>query len=87
MKTIPKTLFIGSSMVLALGLSSCTTTYDAHGRPVETIDPGAAVVGALAIGAIGYAIGENNSHDHHKHYKHGHHRPPHHGHHGHHRRR
>lgn len=43
-----------------LPLASCMTTYDSYGRPVQTVDPGAAAVGVLAAGAIGYAIGQNN---------------------------
>lgn len=46
--------------VLALATTACTTTYDAYGRPVQTVDPGAAAAGAAAAGAIGYAIGRNN---------------------------
>lgn len=68
---------------LALTGASCTTTYDAHGRPVQSVDPAAAAIGAVAIGVAGYAIGHNNSdnyHGHHKHHGHHkkHHRPPHH---------
>lgn len=42
---------------------SCTTTYDAYGRPVQSVDPGAAALGAAAAGAAGYAIGRNNRDD------------------------
>lgn len=88
MKKYTQFMHIGLALLVAVGLSSCTTTYDAYGRPVETIDPAAAALGAVAIGVAGYAIGQNNSHDYHHH---GHHRPPHRphhgGHHGHHRRR
>lgn len=45
------------------GLSSCTTTYDAYGRPVQSVDPGTAAAGAVAAGVLGYAIAD--SHDHH----------------------
>ena len=67
--------YVGVVLLSALGLTSCTTTYDAYGRPVETIDPAAAAVGAIAIGAAGYAIGHNNSHDYNRHRGHhgGHH--------------
>lgn len=44
------------------------TTYDAYGRPVQSVDPGTAAAGAVAAGALGYAIGQNND-DHH--YYHG----------------
>ena len=54
-------------------LPSCTTTYDAYGRPVQSVDPGAAAAAAVAAGVVGYAIGENND-DHHHHR--GYHPPP-----------
>jgi len=53
---------IGLALLAVVGFSSCTTTYDAYGRPVQSVDPAAAAVGALAIGAVGYAIGHNDSH-------------------------
>ena len=64
------------SRYLALGLFafsvSCTTTYDRSGRPVKSVDPGAAAVGVVAAGLIGYAIANDDS-DKHKHrYHHGH---------------
>jgi len=42
---------------------SCMTTYDAYGRPVESVDPGLAVAGIAAAGLIGYAISEDHGHD------------------------
>lgn len=45
------------------GLSSCTTTYDAYGRPVQSVDPGTAAAGAAAAGVAGYAIGRNSDND------------------------
>ena len=77
MKTKKTIKYVGLAMLAAIGLSSCTTTYDAYGRPVQSVDPGTAAVGALAIGAAGYAIGHNNSHNNNYHR----------GHHGHHRGR
>lgn len=60
--------------VVATG-TSCMTTYDAAGRPVQSVDPGVAVAGAAAAGLIGYAIAnDNNDHHHHNHYYR---RPPH----------
>ena len=53
--------YLGLATMAALAFSSCTTTYDAYGRPVETIDPAAAAVGAVAIGALAYAIGSDHS--------------------------
>lgn len=50
--------------LLALASTSCMTTYDAYGRPVQSVDPGAAAAGAVAAGALGYAIGQHNDHHH-----------------------
>jgi len=51
--------------IAALGLAfstvSCMTTYDAYGRPVQSVDPGLAVAGIAAAGLIGYAIADNNN--------------------------
>ena len=76
--------YLGMALLAALAFSSCTTTYDAYGRPVETIDPAAAAIGAVAIGALAYAIGSDHSDNYNRHNGHhgGHHRPPHHGGHG-----
>lgn len=40
--------------------SSCMTTYTADGRPVQTVDPAAAAIGAVAVGAIAYNAGKDN---------------------------
>jgi len=61
MKTIATLVTAGA---MALASTSCMTTYDAAGRPVQSVDPGAAAAGAVAAGALGYAIGQNNDHDH-----------------------
>lgn len=53
--------FAGSSV-------SCMTTYDASGRPVQSVDPGLAVAGVAAAGLIGYAAANNNHHHHHGYY-------------------
>ncbi|MCB1133392.1 MAG: hypothetical protein KDN05_19890 [Verrucomicrobiae bacterium] len=60
-----KTIFQGVSMAVALLIaafasSSCMTTYDAYGRPVQSVDPGAAAAGAAAAGVLGYAIGRDS---------------------------
>jgi hypothetical protein len=69
-KTLVLTL---ASALVSLGGVSCMTTYDAYGRPVQSVDPGAAAVGIAAAGVLGYALA-NDHHSHH-HY-HGHyHRP------------
>jgi hypothetical protein len=68
----PSALFRWAALVLFVsGSVSCMTTYDSAGRPVQSVDPAAAVAGAAAAGLIGYAIA-NNKDDHHHH----HHRPP-----------
>jgi hypothetical protein len=49
-----------SALLVLLPLASCMTTYDAAGRPVQSVDPAAATVGIAAAGLVGYAIGRNN---------------------------
>ena len=49
----------------ALFSTSCMTTYDARGRPVQSVDPGAAVIGAAAAATIGYALAKDNKKRHH----------------------
>lgn len=49
--------FAGSSV-------SCMTTYDAAGRPVQSVDPALAVAGVAAAGLIGYAAADNHHHHH-----------------------
>ena len=61
MKSIATLVTAGA---MALASTSCMTTYDAAGCPVQSVDPGAAAAGAVAAGAIGYAIGQNNDNDH-----------------------
>ena len=59
---------LGSFVVLAAAMgvsSSCMTTYDAQGRPVQSVDPGLAVAGVAAAGLVGYAAG-NNHNDHYR---------------------
>lgn len=46
--------------ISAFFLSSCVQSYDRSGRPIQTVDPGAAIVGGVAIAAITYAIADNN---------------------------
>ena len=47
--------------LLALSTTSCMTTYDAYGRPVQSVDPALAVAGVAAAGIAGYAIAESNN--------------------------
>lgn len=75
MKT-PSVLFRFSALLLLIGgASSCMTTYDSAGRPVQSVDPAVAVAGAAAAGLIGYAIANDND-DHHHHHHRGYYRPP-----------
>ncbi|MEI8038214.1 MAG: hypothetical protein WCJ14_07465 [Verrucomicrobiota bacterium] len=54
-----------TGLLVAIGASvSCMTTYDAYGRPVQSVDPGLALAGVAAAGLVGYAIA-NDNHDHH----------------------
>jgi hypothetical protein len=76
MKTIATLVTAGA---LALASTSCMTTYDAYGRPVQSVDPGAAAAGAVAAGALGYAIGQHN--DDHYYYGGGYYHHRHHWHH------
>ena len=57
-------LKIAALAIVALAGTSCMTTYDAYGRPMQTVDPGAAALGIAAAGIAGYAIGHNNHHYH-----------------------
>lgn len=60
------------AVLVAIGAStSCMTTYDANGYPVQSVDPGVALAGVAAAGLVGYAIadGNNNHHDHHGYYR------------------
>jgi hypothetical protein len=53
-------LRLAALLSLAALSASCTTTYDAYGRPVQSVDPALAVAGVAAAGIIGYAIADNN---------------------------
>ena len=53
-----------AALTLAFTSTSCMTTYDAYGRPVQSVDPGLAVAGIAAAGLVGYAIAEGNDNDH-----------------------
>lgn len=66
-----KSLIIKTVAVLTaiVASTSCMTTYDAYGRPVQSVDPGAATAGVLAAGVLGYAIANNNDDDHHHHHR------------------
>ncbi len=42
--------------------TSCTTAYDAYGRPQQVVDPGAALVGAAAVGLLAYGLANSDNH-------------------------
>ena len=67
-------LKIGGAVGIAVMASSCTTSYDAYGRPQQTVDPAMAVAGMAAAALVGYAIANDG----------GGHRGHHGGHHGYH---
>ena len=50
-----------AALVVPLLATSCMTTYDANGRPVQSVDPAAAAVGVAAAAAIGYAVANNRN--------------------------
>ncbi|MES2597909.1 MAG: hypothetical protein V4662_21430 [Verrucomicrobiota bacterium] len=56
-----------ASLVVVMG-ASCTTAYDAYGRPQQVIDPGTAVLGAAAVGLLAYGLGSSNNNRHHNHH-------------------
>jgi hypothetical protein len=70
-----RTLFrlVAVSMMMLMGVS-CTTAYDGWGRPVQTVDPGVALLGVAAAGVAGYALANQRNqrgHWHHpRHFQH-----------------
>ena len=78
-----KSLILKSVAVVTavIASTSCMTTYDAYGRPVQSVDPAAATAGVVAAGVLGYAVArDRNDDDHHHHYRRGYYRPRHRGH-------
>lgn len=65
-----KTKFFGLAAAIGIAClgASCTTTYDAQGRPVQTVTPEGAAIAAVAAGVIGYAIADDNGHKHYRGY-------------------
>ncbi len=50
--------------VLVSFTSSCTTAYDAYGRPQQVVSPGGALLGAAVVGLVAYGLasgGNNNN--------------------------
>lgn len=52
------------ALVITSSAVSCTTAYDAYGNPQQVVDPGAAVVGAAAVGLLAYGLASSNNHHH-----------------------
>jgi len=51
---------LAAVLVSSLVSVGCMTTYDAYGRPMQTVDPGVAVAGVVTAGVLGYAIASHN---------------------------
>jgi len=77
---VMKSIFLRAAGAVSIALMavSCTTTYDAQGNPVQSVDPGTAAAGMVAAGVLGAAISNNNRNDNYYYYGrgrgHGHHR-------------
>jgi len=54
--------FILAGLFLCMG-ASCTTTYDAQGRPHQAVNPAAALIGVAVVGLIAYGIANSNDDD------------------------
>lgn len=54
--------FVLVALVPAL-VTSCMTTYDANGNPVQSVDPAAATAIGVGAAAAGYAAGRNSKRD------------------------
>lgn len=51
------------SILLLCTSVSCTTTYDAQGRPRQVVDPAAALIGVAVVGLIAYGIASSDDDD------------------------
>jgi hypothetical protein len=58
MKKILQRLVL-TALVLSMGVS-CTTAYDRYGRPRQVVEPGAALLGAAAVGLLAYGLASDN---------------------------
>jgi hypothetical protein len=57
---------ISLACLLMATAASCTTAYDAYGRPRTVVEPGAAALGVAAAGLAGYALANNNDRHHYR---------------------
>lgn len=55
--------WVAAGLLAVMG-ASCTTAYDAYGRPQAVVDPGVAVLGVAAAGLAGYALANRNDRRH-----------------------
>ena len=53
-------LITAAALAIPFVTGSCTTTYDAYGRPVQSVNPGTAAAAAVAAGVIGYALADDD---------------------------
>lgn len=51
-------------LALCMGVS-CTTAYDQYGRPRQVVEPGAALIGAAAVGLLAYGLSNSNGNNRH----------------------
>ena len=51
---------VAAGMLLVFG-ASCTTAYDAYGRPRQVVEPGVAVLGAAAVGLTALALANSGN--------------------------
>ncbi|MCH7228843.1 hypothetical protein [Haloferula sp. A504] len=52
--------------LLPATITSCTTTYDAYGNPVQSVTPEGAAAMAIGAAVVGAAVANHNNRD--KHY-------------------
>lgn len=53
-------LRLALAFILTISLTNCTTAYDAYGRPQQVVDPGAALIGAAAVGLLAYSLADSD---------------------------
>lgn len=49
--------------VLVSFTASCTTAYDAYGRPQTVVTPGGALLGTAAVGLLAYGLASSDDDD------------------------
>ena len=59
MKT--RILKIALVAILPAAISSCTTTYDAYGNPVQSVTPEGAAAMAIGAAVVGAAVANHNN--------------------------